>query len=122
MPTRSVKKRSAVLRHSSHRQKGNPAPFRKFAIYNLIYFRNVLTFFRMLDIIGCFVCSLKSNIFAVGKYDTRRREAFGTTHAYKFISFDTNVRIDPVQLAIFGFEKDIHKRQSMAEIVVIRSS
>ena len=28
----------------------------------------------MLDIIGCFVCSLKSNIFAVGKYDTRRRE------------------------------------------------
>ena len=31
--------------------------------------------------IGCFVCSLKSNIFAVGKYDTRRREAFGTTHA-----------------------------------------
>ena len=42
MPTRSVKKRSAVLRHSSHRLKGNPAPFRKFAIYNLIYFRNVL--------------------------------------------------------------------------------
>ena len=76
----------------------------------------------MLDIIGCFVCSLKSNIFAVGKYDTRRREAFGTTHAYKFISFDTNVRIDPVQLAFFGFGKDIHKRQSMAEIVVIRSS
>jgi len=51
LPTRSVTKRSAVLRYSSHRQKGNSAPFRKFAIYNLTYFWNVLTFFRMLDII-----------------------------------------------------------------------
>ena len=50
--------------------------------------------------IGCFVRSLKSNIFAVGKYDTRRREVFGTTHEYKFISFNTDVRIDPVQLTI----------------------
>ncbi len=72
--------------------------------------------------IGCFVCSLKSNIFAIGKYNTRRREVFGTTHAYKFVSFNTNVRINPVQLAIFGFEKDIYKRQSMAEIIVVRSS
>ena len=37
-------------------------------------------------------------------------------------SFNTDVCIDPVQLAFFGFGKDIHKRQSMAEIVVIRSS
>ena len=50
--------------------------------------------------IGRFIRSLKSNIFAVGKYDTRRREVFGTTHAYKFISFNTDVRIDPVQLTI----------------------
>ena len=72
--------------------------------------------------IGCFVCSLKSNIFAIGKYDTRRREVFGTTHAYKFISFNTDLCIDPVQFAFFGFGKDIHKRQSMAEIIVVCSS
>ena len=43
------------------------------------------------------------------------------TH-YEFISFNTDVCIDPVQLAIFGFGEDIHKRQSMAEIIVVRSS
>lgn len=72
--------------------------------------------------IDCFVRSLRSNVFAVGKYGTRHGEVFGTTHAYEFISFHTDVRIDPVQLTIFGFGEDIYKSQSVAEIIVVRSS